>query len=166
MLAKTITKFKISVSMRESSPQFEKYSVIGFDLMAAGTTQARFDMLCADHGNLESYSWLAGGGSRRYTITKGKFLGYADRIYAMNSWNLRVETPDGETLELLIDCLDGRITDLNGDEAPSEAKNEVFRAVVDAADEREEKDRNIRNFTLPDGSFMANPFFEEPNATN
>jgi len=143
--------------MREAPRQFEKYSVISFDWLSADTAQTLFDMLCNDHGDLDSYSWTAGGREKTYTITRGDLLGYADEIEPMNKWNLKVQTVTGEALEITIDCLNAKLTNIAGNPCSFQEADEVHRAIVDAAFERNEKDSIVRKLTLPVGVFFDNP---------
>jgi len=147
--------------MREAPRQFERYSVISFDLLAASTAQVHFDLLCKEHGNLDSYSWTAGGEEKTYTIARGDFLGYADESDPMHKWNLQVQTEEGDTLEITINCLNAKLTNTAGDPCSFQEADEVHRAIVDAAFERNEKDNHICKIRLPGGVLLDNPSLGE-----
>ncbi len=134
--------------MRENSPEiFDRMSCIVFDPFSTGVTHTCFDMLARDHGSDDSYSWSEGGGKYRYSVKRREELGYSDG-WPINAWDLVVEEANGNTVMLMVDCINSRVADAQGNQATNEQLNLVFRAAVDARAEREHRDRAIPFFTL------------------
>lgn len=146
--------------MRPAPNQFEVYSVIDFYPDLAATANARFNMLCISHGDGDTYSWQEGGGEFNYTVKKRGDGQEVVEEWPKYVWDFTARASNGDSLKVVVDCIASKLLDENGDEYPPKITNQVFRAILDAAYEIEEEDARLPYFSLPDGSTIANRWFQ------
>jgi hypothetical protein len=145
--------------MRPIPPQFETYSVIDFYPALAATANTRFDMLCISHGDGNAYTWKEGGGAYTYSVKRREDESTEIEGYPMFVWDFVALNDSGDALRVVVDCIDCKLFDENGEEYSPQITNQVFRAILDAAYEIEEKDRQTPNFLLLDGTTLPNMRF-------
>ena len=145
--------------MRPAPPQFEIYSVIDFYPALAATANTRFDMLCASHGDGDAYTWQEGGGAYTYSVHRREDEQVEIEGNPMFVWDFVAVNNNGNSLLVVVDCIDSKLLDEHGEEYSPQITNQVFRAILDAAYEIEEKDRQTPNFLLPDGTIFPNKRF-------
>lgn len=80
--------------------------------------------------------------------------------WPINSWSLTVTKSNGEVVDLAVDCIDVKVYEAGAKEASFQNMDEVYRAYVDAAYEREEKDRRLPFFLGPDNVPITNPRYD------
>ncbi len=146
--------------MRSAPYQIEDYSVISFYPELAAVASTRFGMLCNTHGDGDAYTWQEGGGAYAYTIQRLEKWAEVDGWQIFN-WEFKAQDTAGEELLVTVDCIDSKLLDADGYEYSAEITNRVFRAILDAAYEIQEKDKIVSYFTLDDGSLMKNPGYSQ-----
>jgi hypothetical protein len=143
--------------MKQTPAIFERLCMtsLGFDVTSAGLAHACFDMLATSHGDGNRYEWPAADGVRKYTIQRSEREVIVDG-WPINEWALKIETAES-TQSLVVNCIDVKLSDDQGEPCSNEMANEVFRATLDAREERTEKDASLEYFIVPGVARIANP---------
>ncbi len=147
--------------MRETPPQFEEYSVISFYPALADTANVRFGMLADSHGDGDSYTWQEGGGAYTYTVKRREEEWDYVADVPTYVWDFTSVDTNGNSLDVIVDCINGKLLDEHNKEYRPEVTNRVFRAILDATYELRAEDKHLRYFIFPNGDKTINHGFQD-----
>jgi hypothetical protein len=147
--------------MREKQPYLvnSTESQIAFDPFEFGIIDGRFDIAILNHGDGESFKWIAGGGEFTYRIQKLSENPAISDGTSATCWEFTQTDSDGNEELAYIDVPRHEVLDISGEPASFRLINDVSNAVIDIQWELDElnigvraifaKDKNGNEFLLP-----------------
>lgn len=145
----------------------KEFSTIAFDPMELGTMDASFDFAVSSFGDGDSYYWLAGGGERRYRVTRDGYTAAIDDGTSISRWIIEIEDAGQNLLHSFV-C-DGSdwnyFKDHEGRPVPYELVNMAMEMAIDIHEEEVELRRALPYRFIPGGGIIAN-FWYDPDYPN
>jgi len=142
------------MGMREKPPYLANppESQIAFDPLEFGIIDGRFDIAILNHGDSESFKWLAGGGEFTYSIRRLSENPTIDDGTSATCWEF-TQTDSSNTIELAyIDVPRYEVLNIAGEQAGFRLINDISNAVIDLQWELDKLNTGLRAIFAKDKS--------------